>query len=303
MKNEIIVTITNVYESKYFVINKFVRKIFFYITIFVIFLLIFSFSTIYYLSKKINSFQNEIVLLEEKKNYLQSENKKLIKKVETKFSELEFVNEKIKNIEELLGIKPIDANLSVKVTTLQIDIIIKKIILQLIPNGSPVPYKGITGKYGMRIHPILKRKEFHRGIDLRAAYKTPVFATADGIVEFAGYHKKNGFGVLLIINHNYGFKTLYAHLHKCKVKTGDFVKKGDIIAYTGSSGLSSGPHLHYEIRYLQVPLNPINFIKWDLKNFDSIFRKEKTVRWEFLANQIRRQYLQIVQPSFQMVQK
>ena len=303
MKNEIIVTITNVYESKYFVINKFVRKIFFYITIFVIFLLIFSFSTIYYLSKKINSFQNEIVLLEEKKNYLQSENKKLVKKIETKFSELEFINEKVENIEELLGIKPKDVNLSVKVTTLQIDAMIKKIMLQLVPNGSPIPYKGITGKFGMRMHPILKRKEFHRGIDLRATYKTPISAPADGVVEFAGYNKNSGFGVLLIINHNYGFKTLYAHLHKCKAKTGDFVKKGDIIAYTGNSGLTNGPHLHYEVRYLQVPLNPIGFIKWDLKSFDSIFRKEKTVKWEFLVSQIRRQYLQIIQPSSQMAQK
>jgi len=302
MRDNVIVSVTNVYSSRHFTINKFVRKVFFYTIIFIIFLLIFSFSTIYYLSKKVDSFQKEITLLEKKKNYLQSENKKLIKKIETKFSELEFINEKVKNIEELLGIKPTDANLSVKVKTLQIDAMIKKIMLQLIPNGSPIPYKGVTGKFGMRIHPILKRKEFHKGIDLRAAYKTPVYAPADGVVEFAGYHK-GGFGVLLIINHNYGFKTLYAHLHKCKAKTGDFVKKGDIIAYTGNSGLTNGPHLHYEVRYLQVPLNPIGFIKWDLKSFDSIFRKEKTVKWEFLVSQIRRQYLQIIQPSSQMAQK
>ena len=303
MRDKIVVTITDVHGSRHFTLSKFIRKVFFYTIIFIVFLLIFSFSTIYYLSKKVDSFQKEITLLEEKKVDLQSENKNLIKKIQTKFNELEFINEKVKNIEELLGIKPIDANLSVKVKALEVDAMIKKIMLQLIPNSSPVPYKGITSKYGTRIHPVLKRKEFHKGIDLRAAYKTPVYAPADGVVEFAGYHKKSGFGVLLIINHNYGFKTLYGHLYKCKVKTGDFVKKGDIIAYTGNSGLSSGPHLHYEIRYLQIPLNPIKFIKWDLKNFNSIFRKEKTIKWDFLVNQIRHQYLQIAQPLLQSAQK
>ena len=303
MRDKIVITITDIHGSKHFTLNKFIKKIFFYTFFFTIFLLILSASTIYYLSKKVELFQREITLLEEKKNYLQSENKKLLKKIQTKFNELEFINEKIKNIEELLGIKPIDGNLSVKVKALEVDAIIKKIMLQLIPNGSPVPYKGITSKYGMRIHPVLKRKEFHRGIDLRASYKTPVYAPADGVVEFAGYHKKSGFGVLLIINHNYGFKTLYGHLYKCKVKMGDFVKKGDVIAYTGNSGLSSGPHLHYEVRYLQIPLNPIKFIKWDLKNFNYIFKKEKVVKWDFLINQIRHQYLQIMPLSLQSVQK
>jgi len=303
VKNKIVVTVTDVYGSKHFTFNKIVRKVLFYGFFFTILLLIFSVSIIYYLSQKVDLFQKEIILLEEKKTYLQNENKKLLQKVQTKFNKLEFINEKVKNIEELLGIKPVDNNLSRRIENLHIDAMLKKIMLQLIPNGPPVPYKGITGKFGMRIHPILKRKEFHRGIDLRAPYKTPVYAPADGVVEFAGYHKKSGFGVLLIINHNYGFKTLYGHLYKCKVKTGDFVKKGDVIAYTGSSGLSSGPHLHYEVRYLQIPLNPIKFIKWDLKNFDYIFKKEKTVKWDCLVNQIRYQYLQIIQPSLQVVQK
>ena len=304
MKDKIVVTITNVHGSKHFALNKFIKRVFFYTLFFTILLLIFSVFTIYYLSKKVDLFQKEIALLEEKKVKLQNKNKELLKKVQTKFNELEVVNEKVKSLEELLGIKPADKNLSVRIENIHTDAIIKKIMLQLIPNGSPIPYKGITSKYGMRIHPVLKRNEFHKGIDLRAPNKTPVYAPADGVVEFAGYHnKKSGYGVFLIINHNYGFQTLYAHLYKCKVKTGDFVKKGDIIAYTGNSGLSSGPHLHYEVRYLQMPLDPIRFIKWDLKNFNSIFRKEKGVKWDFLVNQIQNQYIQIVQLSSQMVQK
>ena len=111
-------------------------------------------------------------------------------------------------------------------------------------------------------------------------------ATADGIVEYAGFHKRSGYGNLLIIDHNFGFKTLFAHLHKIVVKNGDFVKKGQIIAYTGNTGLSNGPHLHYEIRYIGVVLNPLNFIKWNLKNYSYIFKKEKKVKWKAIIKAI-----------------
>ena len=112
---------------------------------------------------------------------------------------------------------------------------------------------------------------------------TPVRSPADGVIEYAGYHKSSGFGNLVIIEHNYGFKTSYAHLSKkFPVKSGTFVKKGDIIAYTGNSGLSTGPHLHYEVRFIARPLNPINFIKWNSSNFEKIFKKEKRVSWQSL---------------------
>jgi len=159
-------------------------------------------------------------------------------------------------------------------------------ILQFIPNGSPIEYKGITSKYGWRIHPTLHKREFHPGIDMKAKMRTKVYATADGVIEYAGNHRRSGYGKLIIVDNNYGFKTYFGHLYKIKVKAGEYVKKGQFIALTGNSGLSNGPHLHYEVRFIQRPLNPYYFIKWDINNFNKIFKKEKRVPWQSLITMI-----------------
>ena len=149
----------------------------------------------------------------------------------------------------------------------------------------------VTGRFGWRVHPILKKKEFHRGLDIKASMQTPIKAPADGVIEYAGYHKSSGFGYLIILDHNYGFKTSYGHLSKkMLVKPGQFVKKGEIIGYTGNSGLSTGPHLHYEIRFIARPLDPLNFIQWERKNFDDIFKKENRVSWQSLVKIINDQF-------------
>ncbi len=130
------------------------------------------------------------------------------------------------------------------------------------------PTAGSYGdRFGMRYHPILKIKRMHKGIDIRAYYNTPVYAPGGGIVEFAG--RKGGFGKTIIINHGFGYKTLYAHLNKYKIKKGQKVIRGDLIGLTGSSGtLSTGPHLHYEVRHNGILLNPRNFIFDDVKIFE-----------------------------------
>ena len=156
-------------------------------------------------------------------------------------------------------------------------------LLQLVPSGSPIKYHGITSKFGYRTHPTLERREFHRGTDLKAKMNTPVYAPADAIVEFAGVHKKSGFGRLVILTHAFGFKTYYGHLNRVVTKSSHFVKKGELIAYTGNSGMSNGPHLHYEIRYLFNVLNPYWFIKWSVKNYNNIFKKEQKVPWQSLV--------------------
>lgn len=169
-------------------------------------------------------------------------------------------------------------------------------LMRYIPNGSPVEYKGITSKFGYRIHPKLKTREFHRGSDMRATMNTPVYATADAVVEFAGYHKSSGFGNLIILSHNYGFRTYFGHLNKVVVKSGMYIRKGDLIGYTGNSGLSSGPHLHYEVRYIQRSLNPYWFIKWNTENFEQIMSKEKKVPWQSLIMAISPQQRAVVNP-------
>ncbi|NPA59335.1 MAG: M23 family metallopeptidase, partial [Epsilonproteobacteria bacterium] len=204
--------------------------------------------------------------------------------LESKKKELSEISDSLSEIESLIGLSH-DENLSLqeRVNVTKLNSQQRVTLLQFIPSGSPIEYKGITSKFGYRTHPTLHRKEFHRGLDMKAAMKTPVFATADGIVEYAGYHKKSGYGRLVIIQHNYGFKTYFGHLNKIVIKSGQFVKKGDLIAYTGNSGMSSGPHLHYEIRFIARPVDPALFVKWSLKNYNEIFLKEKKIPWQSLV--------------------
>lgn len=130
----------------------------------------------------------------------------------------------------------------------------------------------IGDRFGMRYHPILKRRKMHFGLDFLANTGEKIFAPGDGVVTFVG--KKGGYGKVIRINHGYGYETLYAHLSKYKVKKGQKVKRGDIIALSGNSGsLSTGPHLHYEVRHNGVCLNPSNFIFDDLKLFDTSKKK------------------------------
>ena len=122
-------------------------------------------------------------------------------------------------------------------------------------------------RFGMRYHPILKIRRMHNGLDILSYYNTPVYAPGSGVVEFVG--RKGGYGKTIVINHGFGYKTVYGHLNKYKVKKGQRVKRGDLIALTGSSGsLSTGPHLHYEVKHNGIALNPRNFIFDDVKIFE-----------------------------------
>ena len=130
------------------------------------------------------------------------------------------------------------------------------------------PSEGNYGdRFGIRYHPILKIRRMHNGVDMLSNIGSPVYAPGGGKVEYVG--SKGGFGKTIIINHGFGYKTLYGHLSKYQVKKGQKLKRGDLIALTGSSGrLSTGPHLHYEVRHNGIALNPRNFIFDDVNIFD-----------------------------------
>lgn len=181
-------------------------------------------------------------------------------------------------------------------------LMLQKKMLDNIPNSYPVPFKGITSPRGNRMHPTLKKMDFHPGVDLRATMNTPVRATADGVVEFAGFHKKSGFGNLIIIHHNYGFRTSFGHLNKVLTKIGDVVRKGDIIGRTGNSGMSSGPHLHYEVRFVHHNLDPLAFMEWGPDNYDKVFQ-EKGVRWLSLMRLISQRDSEPLIPSWSLTKK
>lgn len=119
-------------------------------------------------------------------------------------------------------------------------------------------YGKITSGFGRRFHPITRKWSRHTGVDLSARMHTRVRVTADGVVEYAGYN--GGYGWCVIVNHGYGYKTLYAHNSKLLVKRGQKVRKGEIITYSGSSGQSTGPHLHYEVWRNGSRVNPVNYL-------------------------------------------
>ncbi len=116
------------------------------------------------------------------------------------------------------------------------------------------------GAFGMRLHPIYRRYIMHKGIDLACDTGTKIYATGDAIVEKSelGY-RRSGYGQMLLLRHKFGYQTRYAHLSKRLVSVGDTVKRGDVIGLVGSTGGSTGPHLHYEVILRGQVVNPLNF--------------------------------------------
>ncbi len=149
-------------------------------------------------------------------------------------------------------------------------------LLQHIPSIRPVPTEIISG-FGIRRHPITQKDKLNTGIDFRAEPGTPVRATADGIV-LSAKNQDNGRGLGVVIDHQNGYRSMYTHLSKTTVISGQAVKRGDIIGYSGSSGLCKGPHLHYELHQQNKPIDPIDFFFFDLKPAEYLqFRKKAAV--------------------------
>ncbi len=135
----------------------------------------------------------------------------------------------------------------------------------------------ITSGFGRRYHPILKTLRVHTGVDIAAPKGTPVYATADGTVtsETPG----SGYGIVVVINHGYSYKSLYAHLSKKAVRPGQKVKRGQVIGYVGSTGMSSGSHLHYEVIKNGQRVNPVYYFNTDItpEEYNSILESSKKV--------------------------
>lgn len=141
----------------------------------------------------------------------------------------------------------------------------KENMLSSIPAILPIKIKDLTSVasgYKMRMHPILKINKFHKGMDFTARIGTPIYASGNGRVSIA--ERSSTYGNVVYISHGYGYKTIYAHMSKIKVRRGQEVKRGDLIGYVGNTGLSVAAHLHYEVHKNGISLNPINFYYGDL---------------------------------------
>ncbi len=141
----------------------------------------------------------------------------------------------------------------------------KEKMLASIPAIQPIALDELTrfgSAFGYRIHPIFKIRKMHTGVDLTAPRGTKIHAAGDGVIVRADY--AGGYGNCVRINHGYGYLTLYGHMSKMNVRPGQKVKRGDVIGFVGSTGLSTSPHLHYEVRINGKWVNPVNFYHNDL---------------------------------------
>jgi murein DD-endopeptidase MepM/ murein hydrolase activator NlpD len=153
----------------------------------------------------------------------------------------------------------------------------KEKLLAATPAIQPVSNKDlnrIASGYGYRIDPIYKTIKMHAGLDFTAPQGTPIYATADGVVKVSGF-SDGGYGNHVVINHGYGYETLYGHMARIKVRTGTRVKRGEIIGYVGNTGKSTGPHCHYEVHKNGQKLDPVYFFYNDLspQQFDQLLKR------------------------------
>lgn len=193
--------------------------------------------------------------------------------VETDYSKIELqdiinnVDRRVNRIEELMYAQ------SVSFDEVQRLVGQKKDMLAAIPSIQPISNKSLTNLtsgFGVRVHPFYKLAQMHTGIDFTAPPGTDIYCTGDGVVEESDW--VGGYGQVVIVDHGFGYKTLYAHCSALNVKQGQKVKRGQVIAKVGSTGMSTGPHLHYEVRrktrrdgrVVYEPVDPINYFFNDL---------------------------------------
>ena len=152
----------------------------------------------------------------------------------------------------------------------------KEKFLAGLPSIQPVSNKNLNrigAGFGYRIDPIYKDRRNHMGMDFTAPQGTPIYATGDGKVVDAGFNT-SGFGNRVVINHGYGYQTLYGHMYRIKARVGEIVKRGEVIGYVGTTGKSTGPHCHYEVHRNGIPVDPIYYFYNDLTpaQFDRILK-------------------------------
>ena len=293
MKDRIIISVSTINGTRHFNISKLFKRNAIIAMWLVLFSLVITAGVIDYLlrsveksqmqrqqlSQQATTLRDEIALLQQSKTELEQE-------LGIKQDEMLRVINRVGEIELALGLEQqYPQDLENRLDTASVNSVARQTMLQLVPNGSPLEFSRRSSRFGLRSHPIVGKQQHHKGVDLSAKRGTPIYAPADGVVEVVR-SSKQGFGNLLKIRHAFGFSTLYAHLDEFKVKSGHFVYKGELIATSGNTGLSTAPHLHYEIHFLDRALNPQHFMDWDASNFDVVFEKERSIKWDSLVSML-----------------
>jgi murein DD-endopeptidase MepM/ murein hydrolase activator NlpD len=316
MKNRLIITISDIHGSKQYSVHQIIKMLILFIVLVFILIGIGTYMYIELLNNRLSGlkmhtveYKKELSILEsisksyrEKNSELTLQQGELVMLIRGTSEKLYSVNEQLLEVEEMIGYGP-DLNASFEARMQeerskatedlrkelkeeQLSTIQKTLLFNAIPNGKPLAYKRISSKYGYRIHPTKKTTSFHPAVDLPAKKGTPVYAPASGVVVYAKW--KGDYGKFLLLAHTFGFKTAYAHLSRFAVKSGDYVSKGDLIAYVGNTGRSTGAHLHYEVRYLDKWLDPKPFMSLDLDDINDISVKITKVNWQSILEQTQK---------------
>ncbi|CAJ99140.1 peptidoglycan DD-metalloendopeptidase Csd1 [Helicobacter acinonychis] len=293
LDRRLIVMVTDSKGSRYINVHILFRQIGLYALLSVVGSLLFLGISLLVLNKEIKNIDQQHALITKEFEKKKETNEKLSLQMDEFLDDLQLSGERINDLEEVVGVnKPEEkeeGDLSSRLDVAGITGLQKSFIMRLIPNDYPLEsYRRVSANFSKRIHPILHVLHNHTGLDLSTAINTPVYASASGVVGLANKGWNGGYGNLIKIFHPFGFKTYYAHLNKIAVKTGEFVKKGQLIGYSGNTGMSTGPHLHYEVRFLNQPINPMSFTKWNMKDFEEVFNKERSIRWQSLITIINR---------------
>lgn len=294
MKDRIIISVSSVNGTRHFNISKLLKRNAFILLWLVFFSIIITIAVIDYLLKSVDNATYQQNQLTEQATSLRDEIEQLTlarqtlqQELAAKQDEMILVTNRLGEIELALGLdQHYPQNLEERIDIATVTSSARQAMLQLVPNGSPLEYTRLSSRFGSRTHPILGSQQHHNGIDLSTKRGTPIYAPADGVVEIVR-PSKQGYGNLLKIRHAFGFSTLYAHLDEFKVINGHFVHKGQLIATAGNTGTSTAPHLHYEVHFLDRALNPKNFIDWDATNFDLVFEKERSIKWDSLVSMLQ----------------
>ncbi len=276
MKNRTIITISDIKGTKSYSISGLVRKYILWVIAFVV------------LTASIGAVIVPILI--NKVLDLTIKNEMYKKDLEEQITAYDKVDDDLRELGEIIKLYEEGAKITLQKTKEYTKIAsVKSYMLKILPNGSPVARPRVTSGFGYRIHPIFRTKKLHNGVDFKTNIGTPIKTTADGVVTRVIATDTGGYGKLVVVRHSYGFDTAYAHLSSVKVRVGQKVKRGQLIALAGNSGRSTGPHLHYEVHFLGKAINPIDFVRWNMVNYDTIFNTQKGIPWASLVNLVQKQ--------------
>lgn len=276
MKNRTIITISDIKGTKSYSISGLFRKYILWVIVSVVFTASVGAIIVPILINKI------LDLTVKNEMYRQD--------LEEKITAYDKVDDDLKELQEITKLYEEGAKITLQKTKEYAKIAsVKSYMLKILPNGSPLSRPIVTSGFGYRIHPIFRTKKLHNGVDFKTSIGTPVKSTANGTVTKVIPSDTGGYGKLVVVRHSYGFDTAYAHLSSVQVRPGQKVKRGQVIALAGNSGRSTGPHLHYEVHFLGNPINPIDFVRWNMINYETIFNIQKGISWASLVNLVQKQ--------------